>query len=92
MVSFGNASGPVEGVNLAQLAAKGSLYVTRPILGTYVPTAQAMQAAADEVFELIAAGQLNVVIGQRFALKDAARAHEALASRHTTGATVFTLD
>lgn len=92
MVSFGNASGPVEGVNLRQLTLKGSLYVTRPTLGAYVPTAQAMQAAAAEMFELVTAGKLDVVIGQRFALKDAGLAHEALTSRHTTGATVLLPD
>ncbi|MFC4446262.1 MULTISPECIES: quinone oxidoreductase family protein [Castellaniella] len=92
MVSFGNASGPVEGVNLGVLAAKGSLYVTRPTLATHVATAQAMQAAADDLFELVTAGKLDIVIGQRFALADAARAHEALNSRGTTGATVLTLD
>jgi len=92
MVSFGNASGPVEGVNLGVLAAKGSLYVTRPTLAAHVPTAQAMQAAADEVFDLVTSGKLDIVIGQRFALADAAKAHEALGSRGTTGATVLTLD
>ncbi len=92
MVSFGNASGPVEGVNLGILATKGSLYVTRPILATHVATAQAMQSAAAEVFDLVTAGKLDIVIGQRFALEDAAQAHEALKSRRTTGATVLTLD
>ena len=92
MVSFGNASGPVEGVNLGLLASKGSLYVTRPTLGTYVPTAETMQAAADELFELVASGKLDIVIGQRFALEDVAKAHVALNSRGTTGATVLTLD
>lgn len=92
MVSFGNASGPVEGVNLGILAAKGSLYVTRPILATHVATAQAMQSAAAEVFDLVTAGKLDIVIGQRFALEDAAQAHEALKSRRTTGATILTLD
>lgn len=92
MVSFGNASGPVEGVNLGILATKGSLYVTRPILHAYVSTAQDMQAAANEMFDLVTSGKLNVVIGQRFALKDAGLAHEALKSRHTTGATVLTLN
>lgn len=91
MVSFGNASGPVEGVNLGQLAAKGSLYVTRPILGAYVPTAQAMQEAANDVFALVASGKLDVVIGQRFALDEVARAHEALKARTTTGATVLSI-
>ncbi|WP_368647900.1 quinone oxidoreductase [Castellaniella ginsengisoli] len=92
MVSFGNASGPVEGVNLGILAAKGSLFVTRPTLATHVATAQAMQAAADELFDLVAAGKLNIVIGQRFSLADAAQAHEALNARGTTGATILTLD
>ncbi len=92
MVSFGNSSGPVEGVNLGILAAKGSLYVTRPILGTYVATAQAMRAAAAELFELVAAGKIEVKIGQRFALQDVAKAHQALVGRATTGATVLTLD
>jgi NADPH2:quinone reductase len=92
MVSFGNASGPVEGVNLGILAAKGSLYVTRPMVSAYTATAEAMQAAAAEVFELVTAGKLDIVIGQRFALKDAGQAHEALKSRRTTGATILTLD
>jgi NADPH2:quinone reductase len=92
MVSFGNASGPVEGVNLGILSAKGSLYVTRPSLHWYTPTAQATQAAANEMFDLVTNGKLDVVIGQRFALKDAGLAHEALKSRRTTGATVLTLD
>jgi len=69
-------------VNLGILAAKGSLYVTRPILHAYVATTQAMQAAASEMFDLVTSGKLNVVIGQRFALKDAGLAHEALKSRH----------
>lgn len=92
MVSFGNASGPVAGVNLGQLAAKGSLYVTRPKLHTYVTTLQAMQAAAKDLFDLVTAGKIDIVIGQRFALQDAALAHEALQSRQTSGATVLTLD
>ena len=92
MVSFGNASGSVTGVNLGQLASKGSLYVTRPTLGTYVATAEAMQAAADDLFEMVLSGKIQVTIGQRFALKDVGIAHEALAGRKTTGATILTLD
>ena len=61
MVSFGNASGPVTGVNLATLASKGSLYVTRPVLGAYVPTQETMQAAADEMFELVLQGAVLVL-------------------------------
>ncbi|MER1968404.1 quinone oxidoreductase [Castellaniella sp. GW247-6E4] len=92
LVSFGNASGPVEGVNLGVLAAKGSLFVTRPILGTHVATAQAMQDAAADLFEQVAGGHIQVTIGQRFALEDVAQAHRALAERRTTGATVLTLE
>lgn len=91
MVSFGNASGPVEGVNLGVLASKGSLYVTRPVLGAYVPTQQAMQAAADELFELIVQKKIRIHIGQRFPLERAGEAQKALAARRTTGATVLTL-
>ncbi len=91
MVSFGNASGAVDGVNLGILAAKGSLYVTRPTLGSYVPTQETMQAAADELFGHVLDGSIRLHIGQRFALADAGKAHEALAGRQTVGATVLTL-
>ncbi len=92
MVSFGNASGSVEGVDLALLNAKGSIYVTRPKLGDYVPTQEAMQAAADELFGLIVDGSIKVAIGQRFSLEQAAQAQEALAARKTTGATILTIE
>lgn len=92
MVSYGNASGAVTGVNLGILAQKGSLYVTRPVLASYVPTQEKMQAAATELFDLVLAGQIQINIGQRFALKDVAKAHQALAAGQTTGATVLTLD
>lgn len=91
MVSYGNASGPVTGVNLGILAKKGSLYVTRPILNSYVPTLETMQAAATELFDLVIAGQIKINIGQRVPLKEAAQAHQALAAGQTTGATVLTL-
>lgn len=91
MVSFGNASGAVEGVNLGVLASKGSLYVTRPVLGAYVPTQEAMQTAADELFDLIVRKEIQVRIGQRYPLEHAAEAHIALAGRKTSGATVLTL-
>lgn len=92
MVSFGNASGAVDGVNLGVLAAKGSLYVTRPTLGTYVATAEKMQAAASELFDLVEQGKISITIGQRYALADAGKAQDALGSRKTTGATILTLD
>ena len=92
MVSYGNASGPVTGVNLGTLAAKGSLFVTRPTLGTHVTTLEKMQAAADELFEMITSKKIQVQIDQRYPLEEVAAAHIALASRKTTGATVLTLD
>ncbi|GAB3464974.1 NADPH:quinone reductase [Azotobacter salinestris] len=89
LVSFGNASGPVSGVNLGVLAQKGSLFVTRPQLAGYADTPERLQAMADELFAVLASGQVQVEIGQRFPLAEAARAHEALASRQTVGSTVL---
>ncbi len=89
LVSFGNASGPVEGVNLAVLAQKGSLYVTRPTLGTYANNLETLQAMADEVFAMVASGKINVDDIQKYALKDAAKAHIELAARRTTGSMIL---
>lgn len=91
MVSFGNASGPVKDVNLGILAQKGSLYVTRPILAHFVPTLETMQAAAQELFDLVEAGQIKIQIGQRVPLQDVAAAQEALATGKTKGSTILTL-
>src|SRR5690625_1508892 len=92
MVSFGNASGPVTGVNLGVLSQKGSLYVTRPILADYVADRDLMRRSAKELFDLVIAGQIKINIGQRFRLEEVAQAHQALVGRQTTGATIFTLD
>ena len=89
IVSYGNASGPVSGVALAALAGAGSLFVTRPTLFDYYREPGERAAGIHRVFELIAAGVLEVRIDQRFALKDAGEAHRALESRATTGATVL---
>ncbi|WP_252272317.1 NADPH:quinone reductase [Pseudomonas subflava] len=89
LVSFGNASGAVTGVNLGVLAQKGSLYVTRPSLGHYANSAENLQAMADELFALVADGRITVEIGQRYPLADAAQAHDALTSRQTTGSTIL---
>jgi len=89
MVSFGNASGAVTGVDLGVLAAKGSLYVTRPTVGSYVATREAMQAATSELFDMVINKHIDINIGQRFRLEEAADAHRALAARETTGATVL---
>ncbi|MFT7593190.1 MAG: NADPH2:quinone reductase [Paracoccaceae bacterium] len=91
MISFGNASGPVEPVNLLTLAAKGSLKVTRTTLFTYIADPVACQEMAAHVFEKIDAGDVNVTIGQRYPLADVAQAHKDLEARATTGSTILTL-
>ena len=89
LVSFGNASGAVSGVNLGILAQKGSLYVTRPTLAGYANTPARLQAMADELFGMIASGALQVEISNRYALQDAAAAQIALSARQTTGSTIL---
>lgn len=89
MVSFGNSSGPVSVPNLGVLAAKGSLYVTRPTLAHYFADRQSEVDAITAVFDKIADGALHVEIGQTFALDDVAEAHRALEGRKTTGSTVL---
>ena len=89
VVSFGNASGAVDGVNLGILAAKGSLYVTRPTLATYANTAETLQTMADELFAMLTSGKLKVDISQRYPLAEAAKAQTELSARRTTGSTIL---
>jgi NADPH:quinone reductase len=89
LVSFGNASGAVSGVNLGILAQKGSLFVTRPTLAGYADTPERLQMMADELFAMIESGRLKVDISNRYALKDAAAAQAALSARQTTGSTIL---
>ena len=89
MVSFGNASGAVTGVNLGILAAKGSLYVTRPTLATHVVPRSRLEASAEELFGLMTSGKIKIEIDQRYPLADAAQAHIDLAGRKTTGSSVL---
>ena len=89
IVSYGNASGPVEGVNLGVLARHGSLFVTRPTLFDYAVTAAERQALADRVFAMLDKGAIRPEIGQSFALADAADAHRALEAGTTQGSTVL---
>ena len=88
-VNFGNASGPVENLNLLLLSAKGSLYVTRPTLMTYTRNRELLLACAKDLFDVVTAGVVNIEINQRFALADAAEAHRALEGRATTGSTLL---
>jgi NADPH2:quinone reductase len=89
MVSFGNASGAVPPFAPGVLAQKGSLYLTRPTLFHYARNAQELQETADDLFDVINRGIVNVAVNQRFKLSEARAAHEALHSRKTTGATVL---
>ncbi|WP_332822407.1 NADPH:quinone reductase [Stutzerimonas kunmingensis] len=89
LVSFGNASGAVTGVNLGVLAQKGSLFVTRPTLAGYADTPERLQAMADELFEMIGSGRIQVEIGQRYPLSEAAEAQRKLAAGETTGSTIL---
>lgn len=91
MVSFGNASGPVTGVNIGILNQKGSLYVTRPSLNGYVTNREELQEASSELFSLIASGVIKVQVeeAQKFALADAAHAHKVLESRQTQGSSLL---
>ncbi|HIV77796.1 MAG TPA: quinone oxidoreductase [Candidatus Sphingomonas excrementigallinarum] len=89
VVSFGNASGAVDGVNLGILAAKGSLFVTRPTLFDYAVTAQEKRSLIARVFAMLEKGAITPEIGQSFALTDAAEAHRAIEAGETVGSTVL---
>jgi NADPH2:quinone reductase len=89
MILYGSASGQPEPLNTPMLAPAGSLYVQRPTLATYTRTPELLRERADELFELIAAGRLEVRIGARYPLAEARRAHEELEARKTTGKLVL---
>ena len=91
MVTYGNASGPVPAFSPLELSRRGSLFVTRPTLFHYIATRAELQKAASELFRIVAEGGVEIVVGQRFALANAAEAHHALESRRTTGSTVLTV-
>ncbi|HEU4499105.1 MAG TPA: quinone oxidoreductase [Sphingomicrobium sp.] len=92
MVSFGQASGPVEQFPLRLLAQKGSLYLTRPTLFDYVSTREELERSAASLFDAVRTGKVKVDIGQRFPLAQAADAHRALESRETVGSTILTVN
>jgi NADPH2:quinone reductase len=89
MVSYGNASGPVPPVAPLELARRGSLFLTRPILFHYVAKRADLERSAAELFDVIGRGVVRIEIGQTYALQDVAEAHRALESRRTTGSTVL---
>jgi NADPH2:quinone reductase len=88
-VSFGSASGPVEAFNLGILAQKGSLFVTRPSLVNYTATREELVNTANDLFAVVTSGRVKIPVNQRYALKDAVKAHRDLESRATTGASIL---
>ncbi len=91
VANFGNASGKVEPLDIGLLAAKGSLYVSRPTLFTHIATRERTQAMADDLFSMVTSGKVKIAIDQTFPLADVAEAHRALEARKTTGCTILTL-
>ncbi len=89
IVSFGNASGAVTGVNLGTLSSHGSLFVTRPTMFDYYVTPEERAAGFDAVFGMLRDGHIRPEIGQTFALEDAAEAHRAMEAGETRGSTVL---
>jgi len=89
MVTFGNASGAVEPFSPLELARRGSLYVTRPVLFDFIGDRVDLETGAGELFSLIESGTIHIRINQTYPLKDAARAHIDLEARKTTGSTVL---
>jgi NADPH2:quinone reductase len=89
LVSFGNASGPVRALDTLWLSQRGSLYVTRPTLMTYVADDKALQETAADLFEVVKSGKVKIRVNQRYRLQDAAQAHRDLESRKTTGASIL---
>jgi NADPH2:quinone reductase len=89
MVSFGNASGKVPPFEPVLLSEKGSLFLTRPKLADYTATREELETAANGLFEALARGVVKADIGQRYPLREAARAHIELESRNTTGASLL---
>ncbi len=88
-VSYGNASGSVEAFNIGILAQKGSLFVTRPTLMTYIADRQDLETGSRELFDVIGKGHVKITVNQTYALSDVATAHRDLESRKTTGSTVL---
>jgi NADPH:quinone reductase len=88
-VSFGSSSGPIEAFNINILQQKGSLFATRPTLNTYVAKREDLLKTANDLFDKVGSGAVKIPINQKYALKDAQRAHRELEGRATTGSTIL---
>lgn len=89
MALYGNASGKVPPFDTGVLAAKGSLYLTRPTVFAHIATREGTQAMADELFGMVERGAVRIPVERRYALADAAQAHRELEARVTTGCSVL---
>ncbi|HZL19266.1 MAG TPA: zinc-binding dehydrogenase, partial [Polyangia bacterium] len=89
VVLFGQSSGVVPPLELSQLAAKGSLFVTRPSLAHYVASRIDLELSADRLCEVVSSGTVRIEIGRSYPLRDAAQAHRDLEARKTTGSTLL---
>ena len=89
MVCFGQASGAVPPIDIGILASKGSLFLTRPTLGSYIATPDSLRATANDLFDVVAKGAVKININHHWPLKEAAAAHRALEARETTGSIVL---
>jgi len=88
-VSFGNASGPIEAFNPSILQQKGSLFMTRPTLVHYIASREDMLTSANDLFGVVTSGAVKIPVNQKYALKDAVKAHRDLESRATTGSSIL---
>ncbi len=89
MISFGQSSGPVPPLALGTLAQKGSLFLTRPTLATYIARPEDLSTAAEELCEAVISGGIRIEVGQTYPLAQAAQAHNDLEARKTTGSTLL---
>jgi NADPH2:quinone reductase len=88
-VSFGSSSGQIDAFNINILQAKGSLFATRPTLNTYGAKREDLLAIANDLFAVVGSGAVKIPINQKYALRDAAKAHRDLESRATTGCSIL---
>lgn len=89
LVTYGNASGPVPPLDLLTLTQKGSLFVTRPTIMHYTAKRADLESLGEELFAVVASGQVRIEVNQSYALKDAALAHRDLEARKTTGSSIL---
>ncbi|HKM87593.1 MAG TPA: quinone oxidoreductase [Xanthobacteraceae bacterium] len=88
-VSFGASSGPIEAFNINLLQFKGSLFATRPTLNTYAAKREDLLAIANDLFAVVGSGAVKIPINQKYALRDAVKAHRDLEARATTGSSIL---